>query len=262
MLQEIDAFALVIIASGLIFIIVAVFLIGYYKYSNKLMKETVKNNELKIKYHKDLLKSEIDATEKERTRLARDLHDEVGAMLSYISMNMSSVEELISAEDIIRSTQNNKASLDTAIQKVREISQSLLPPTLDLFGLDVAVEEFINNIESEIKFSFSSNCNLNSIPKNHLLHLYRIVTEFINNSIKHSKCTEISIQFNETASSFIFDLKDNGIGYDYEQAIKKNSSGIKNFESRLNAIDADYSIKSDKGVAVNIILSKNIYNEH
>jgi signal transduction histidine kinase len=256
MLQEINAFILVIIASGLIFLIVAFFLVGYYRYASRLMEETVKNNQLKIDHHKALLKSEVTAIEKERSRLARDLHDEVGALLSYISMSLSTVSELKTINELINNIEKNKDNLDKAILKVREISHSLLPPTLDLFGLEVAIEEFINSIQTKIKIEFKAKINLDIIPTSHRLHLYRIVLEFINNSIKHSKCSKIQILFNDLDDKYNLYLCDNGIGYDYDKAIKKKSLGLKNFESRLNALEAEYSIKSTNGVKIEIILSK------
>ncbi len=262
MLQEIDAFTIVIIGSGLIFLVVAIFFIVYYKYANRLMSASVKNNKLIIEHQKELLKNEIKAIDKERERLARDLHDEIGALLSYISMNLSSIQELQTIEKVKSSINESKKNLDDSIQKVRQISHSLLPPTLDLFGLKAAIEEFINSLSSEIIIDFRSLLNLEDIPKSKTLHLYRLIMEFTNNSIKHAKCSQINIHFSEAASQFKVILSDNGKGFDYETAIKKGGMGLKNMESRLNSLEAKYNIYSNnQGTRIEIYLQKENKNE-
>ena len=257
MLQEIDAFTLVFIGSGLIFLVVAIFLIIYYRYANRLMGATVKNNQLKLDHQKDLLKNEIDAIDKERERLARDLHDEVGALLSYISMNLSVKTEKDTNKELINSINDNKKNLDEAIEKIRHISHSLLPPTLDLFGLQVAIEEFINSLKTNLKFDFSSSFDLTLLPKDHALHLYRLIMEFVNNSVKHSKGDTIKIQFTKSNASYHILIADNGIGFDYEKAILTSGMGLKNIESRLNSLEAEHTLDSNKnGTQVLIKLSK------
>ena len=150
-----------------------------------------------------------------------------------------------------------KKSLDNAIQKVRQISHSLLPPTLDLFGLEIAIEEFISSIKTNFIIDLKTCFDLKTLQKDQQLHLYRLIMEFINNSVKHSKGDLIRIEFGESKKSFNLKLSDNGIGFDYDKAIKKSGLGLKNFESRLNVLEADYSINSkSKGTMVNIVLYK------
>lgn len=257
MLQEINAFTLVIIGSGLIFLIVAIFLIIYYRYANKLIGESVKNNQLKLDHQSDLLKNEIKAIDNERARLARDLHDEVGALLSYISMNMSATAELNSSTQLQKGINENRKSLDDAIQKVRQISHSLLPPTLDLFGLEIAIEEFTSSIKTNFIIDFKTCFDLKILQKNQQLHLYRLIMEFVNNSVKHSKGDLIRIEFRESKDLYKLYLSDNGKGFDYDEAMKKSGLGLKNFESRLSALEADYTINSNnKGTQVKIHLRK------
>ncbi|PLW97389.1 MAG: hypothetical protein C0593_08830 [Marinilabiliales bacterium] len=180
-------FDVIIAGSVIIFIIAAIFIILYYYYSRKMVMADLEKNQISLDYQKELLKNEIRVIEKERKRIARDLHDEVGANLSYVNLNLAQLEKSLPEDRKLNekfqvcSTQLNKSIAD-----VRRISHALLPPVLDMFGLIPAIQEIADNVESDIAISVEADDSFNDFDKDRSLQLYRMMLEISNNSIKHS----------------------------------------------------------------------------
>lgn len=201
------------------------------------------------------LKIIIAAQERERKRLAYDLHDSLGQEVNAIKMYLNA---LVNAEP--NSKKYHKAFetctilVDNSIETIRNISFDLLPKTLDNSGLVSAVKELIKrlknvcNIETEIE---SIDLNL---EKQVQVIIYRVIQEFINNSLKHSQCTSIHIHISKVHNELLIKLKDNGKGFD--MSIVEYGNGIYNIKSRLEAIKAKYDLASsvNNGTSLSIAI--------
>jgi len=242
MQEAIGTFELVLGGSILIFIISGFFIILYYHFSRKIVITKLQQNHLTLEHQKELLKNEIAVIEKERKRIARDLHDEIGANLAYIGMNMAQIakecpKELSFNEKImICQTQLNQAITD-----VRRISHDLLPPILEMFGLIPSIHEFINNQNSTFEIDFSYDESFNQLNQETALQLYRVILELISNSIKHSEGDKITIHLKDLTATRKITYTDNGVGFDISTKKNSNGLGLKNIISRLESINADYS---------------------
>ena len=190
-----------------------------------------------------LLKVIVSTQEKERKRLAYDLHDSLGQELNAIKMYLNSLDYIDkSSSNFSRTFDECKQMLDQSINTVRDLSFDLMPKSLENGNLCYAVEQLANNLGGicQIKCDFLHE-NL-GLDKEVQILIYRVFQEFISNSMKHAKATCINLKVNRVNSRVIFALSDNGVGFVEENIVAGN--GIHNMQSRLEAINANYKLKS------------------
>jgi two-component system NarL family sensor kinase len=264
MQETVGTFELVLGGSILIFIISCFFIILYYYFSRKIIISKLQQNHLTLEHQKELLKNEIAVIEKERKRIARDLHDEIGANMAYIGINLAQLAkecpniESFNEKFIVCQTQLNQAITD-----VRRISHDLLPPILEMFGLIPAIQEFINNLNTSFEIDFTYDETFNQLNQETALQLYRVLLELISNTIKHSGGDKITIHLIDHSAKRKISYSDNGLGFDFCE--KKNSKGLglKNIISRLESIDAKYSCNtaSGNGFQLDIEINENAWKD-
>lgn len=246
-----DEFGLVqfiVLGTLLFFILISLFIAFLFLHRKKMVEKEVNFQKLKVKQQKELLHNEINAIEKERSRIAKDLHDEVGAMLSLIRMNISQMPKFYNEEvKVVESVENTTELVDQTISDVRRISRDLMPSILQNYGYIEAVKEICNSWSSDsIRFISKINSDLR-LPQQSELQLYRVTQEFVNNAIKHAECNQIEIGVDSNENLLLVHLSDNGKGFDYNESYKKNSLGLKTIESRLGLVKAKYSFHSSPG---------------
>jgi signal transduction histidine kinase len=238
----------------LIFFILA-FIVFVVYYQRKQFSLEIKQNEekqaIEMDFQRKLLENSMEVQEIERRRLAKDLHDEVGALLSVLKMgNNQLVKREIADSKINGLIQNNRELIDESISMVRSISKDLVPQTLENFGLIHAIEEFLNKIEksSNIEFSFlhqniSDKYRFTSKVE---LSVFRIIQELANNALKHSNATKIDLILNYENEKLFLIFADNGIGFSMADALKNPNGGLglRNLESRLSIINGQLKVLS------------------
>lgn len=223
-------------------------------YQRKQIQQKIAIQELKAEMQRQMLESSLEVQEVERRRIAKDLHDEVGAMLSATKMSLNQMVRKIDSTDLSTLAQQTKELLDESISQVRRISKELVPSTLEEFGLVSALDEFIQKIHVASGVLFVLN-HEGIIPpdkrfeKKIELTVYRIAQELVNNALKHAQANEISLILKEQNQSLIFEFKDDGKGFDIENARKdvKKGLGLKNIESRLSVVNGTFVLKSELG---------------
>jgi signal transduction histidine kinase len=208
------------------------------------IKQKEEKQIIELEFQRKLLENSMEVQEIERRRLAKDLHDEVGALLSVLKMgNNQLVKKDIEDSKINNLIQNNKELIDESISMVRSISKDLVPQTLENFGLIHAIEEFLSKIErsSNIEFSF---LHKNISEKDRFsskieLSVFRIIQELANNALKHAKATKIDLILNFESNKLFLVFSDNGVGFSMEDAMKNPNGGLglRNLESRLSIIN-------------------------
>jgi PAS domain S-box-containing protein len=214
----------------------------------------------RLTQEKVILKTIIETEEKERSRVARELHDGVSPVLaasrlyaqSFASKKDKALEPII--------LQHLEDTIDEAIQTITEISNNLSPHILQNFGLNIAIENFIEKLKETSGITFSvSGSTTERFPENIETTLYRIVVELINNTIKYANATEVTINiYNDYMVNLIY--IDNGVGFDMEDCLKKKTGmGFFNIQSRIRTLSGNFTIKSDinSGVIVNVSIPLN-----
>ncbi len=249
----------VVILGTLGMLLLAISIVAFvFIYQKKIIQRDLELQKIQAEYQKELLKATIEAQEKERKRIAQDLHDDIGAMLSTIRLVVVGMLRGKALEGPqFERLENTKELIDETISNVRQLSRDLLPATLEEFGLVHALEQLFKKIESNshLEFEFFHDIQAPRMEGPTELALFRIVQELCNNIIKHANATRIEVTMNHDEDHMEISLTDNGEGFVPSQSDKaKASLGLKNIESRLSMINAtiDYELAPVKGTKVSI----------
>ena len=188
----------------------------------------------------------IMAQEKERAEIGRELHDNINQILTTTKMylDMALTEKDISEELTIKSHEN----ISTAIEEIRILSKSLVPPSLGDIGLKEAVLEMIDNLKYSQKLDIklkTTGLSKISIPDKIKLTVFRIIQEQMNNILKHAKATEAEIKLTGSKEELAVSVADNGIGFEPKKRMK--GIGLMNITSRAEVHNGDVDIISSPG---------------
>jgi two-component system, NarL family, sensor kinase len=206
---------------------------------------------LKLEEQKKLLQAGITAQENERERIARDLHDEIGALLSTVKLFLTAGQTLPTAPK----PAGNRAEelLDEAILKLRAIAQNLMPENLKLFGLVSAIERACQQVESTGVFAVQFQHKLElRLSRENEIHVYRIVQELLNNAIKHAKASQVTLMLYRRQNQIVLNYEDNGVGFVSSTTTDKISLGLASLSGRVQMLQGEMSLKSTPGNGVQV----------
>ncbi|MFZ1750152.1 MAG: ATP-binding protein [Saprospiraceae bacterium] len=256
---------LYILGIGLIIVIISIyFIVKFYDQritTTKIIteqKEEINNQrirELESNYKMSSMRFVIEGQEIERERIAKDLHDSLGGLLSTIKLQFDHVRSKRS--DLTELKEYNKAQhlLDTAVDEVRNISRNLQPGSLHNLGLTSAIKDLINRIEGEASpyVDFQYYMMPEKLDKMISLTVYRIIQELLSNTLKHAKADEILIQINTEADELVIQYEDDGIGFD-QNNLKRKGMGLDNIKSRVNYLHGQITIDSENGQGISVLI--------
>ena len=206
----------------------------------------------KRRYESDLMNAVVTGQEKERQRLAEELHDGLGPLLSSVKNNLEAIESLIrSTKDRkVQYFENSKWLLQQAIQETREIAHNLMPKTLEEFGLASALHgltELLSDTQA-VQIDYYTNITGKLGEQGIEFSLYRIAQELLNNALKHSNATKINLQLILHTDSVVLTIDDNGEGFNPEESTTTHKGlGLRNISSRLRAIKGHILLDSAPG---------------
>jgi signal transduction histidine kinase len=196
-----------------------------------------------------VIRAIIETQETERIRVGKNLHDSVGQKLVATKRFL---EELALKNPELKSSEVYKQSKETindTIADLKNICFNIMPKTLEAVGLKGAVRELIS--QSQIKGSLEMEFNMqNDFPKlnsQQEIAIYRIVQEFISNSMNHANAKKISLDFKSDPGYLYILLKDDGFGFDVTKAYEGKGMGLKNINSRVQSYGGVINVKSKPG---------------
>lgn len=205
-----------------------------------------------IRYHRDYIRlqkkrilAEITTQENERKRIANDLHDSLGPLLSSVKFNINSID--VHNEDDQQVINKAGKHIDEIIKSMRQISYNLIPPTLERKGLIEAVKEFINNLNQQKFLNMQLHVtSITHLAKDKEIHVFRMIQEIVNNTIKHAHAKNLQIAFREEENNILILTKDDGKGFEVEK-IRSSSGGLglKSLESRTEILNGKLILESD-----------------
>ncbi|MFN8281917.1 MAG: sensor histidine kinase [Chitinophagales bacterium] len=198
-------------------------------------------------------KAILESEENERQRLARELHDGVGQLLTATKLNLANAKN--TAYPMV-SIENSMQILDESIQEIRNLSHNMVPDILQKFGLEKAIEDFIQKIQQpNTKITFEShNYNNTAFDETEQLMLYRIVQESVNNAIKYAAASMIHVQLSADEKELTLLIEDNGKGFDVKEMQQNKGIGLKNLELRSTYLKGHCTIDSSPGNGTTIII--------
>lgn len=238
---------LVIVLS--ILIIVSAISIIYFFRNKALQKLEMQATASKHKAERFM--AVIDAQEKERKRIARELHDGLGQLLSTARLNMSGLKDTIHVADVDdRELYDTSINLiDEACSEIRNISHNMMPESLVNLGLVAALRDLAEKINRSGKMSVTVNTRGPEIKMNEAVEisLYRIMQEILNNVIRHAKADKVEVSFFVENEHLKLVVRDNGIGLQAEKTLHTAGIGWKNIYSRIEMVNGHITIHPANG---------------
>jgi len=229
----------------------------------KIVEKELEKAAIKLDEQKKILQATIATQERERKRIAQELHDAISAKLNVVSLH---VNMLLGGNLTTKEQQNALGSVlgvtTNVLESSRKIAHDLLPPILDNFGLVEALKELLAEFGATKKVVTQYNINyLTSLTKAEELHLFRVVQELLNNSIRHGKATIIRLELHDADRIMQLVYKDNGKGFSEKQALNESGLGLKNIKSRIAILNGELQIKSNlnEGATFTINIKHNSY---
>lgn len=248
----------------IIFIVLLALLLYVLKQRNNHLKQRETLHLLEIDKERQnskisTLTALLDGQEKERARLARDLHDGLGGLLSSTKLQLTYLNEKIDTSaknDMSKSIHQ----LDGAVDELRRVAHNLMPDLLVKYGLEEALKEYairMSNEQLDVDAQFLSYTN--SLDKERQLLVYRIIQELVNNAIKHANASQIIIQVAEDTTDYHITVEDDGNGFDTKNKNLLQSAGLHNINSRVEFLKGILNIHSeiDLGTSVEFQFPKN-----
>jgi two-component system, NarL family, sensor kinase len=196
----------------------------------------------------------LQGEETERNRLARDLHDGLGGLLSGVKIKLSHMKSnFIISEENVNQFDHAIGLLDNSISELRRVAHNLMPEALIKFGLKDVLQDFCDQIDSkEIKINFQFYGEEKRIERSIEIALYRIGQELINNSLKHAAASELLVQLIQDETRVQLTVQDNGKGFDPKGIDGTKSIGLKNIRARVESFNGSYDIVSNPGMGTEI----------
>lgn len=195
-----------------------------------------------------ILSAVLRTEERSRLHFSKEMHDGLGPLLSSAKMSLSALSpEGFSPEqqEILRGT---AYVIDEAIRSVREISNNMSPQVLNDFGLAQGVKNFVSRSVSlhGVEIAYTTNLRAERFDKDVEVIIYRVICELINNSLKHSLCTLITLSLTLKGKDLHLEYKDNGKGFN-PQAVADCGMGLSNISSRIHSLNGELDLWSKSG---------------
>ncbi len=248
-----------LIGAGVGLLIISLLSYRNYQQKNKIQQQRI--SDLETQQQLTATENVLKGEEQERTRLAKDLHDGLGGMLSGIKYALNTMKgNLIMTPENSQAFERSLDMLDSSIQEMRRVAHNMMPEALVKFGLNTALKDFCNDLNQSgaLQVSYQSiGLENEMVEQTTAITIYRIVQELINNTMKHAAAKTAIIQVTKSGSQMAITVEDDGTGFD--TAILKQSRGIgwSNIQNRVEFLKGTLDVQSEKekGTSVHIELN-------
>ncbi len=232
-------------------IVLASLIINRLRLKQRLSKQNLEIKEERItnleqKQQLLVLDYIVQGQEEERKRIAKDLHDGLGGILSSAKLQLKSIEKEIEKIEGLKLFEQAEYLLENASQEVRRIAHDMMPDALMNLGLQSAVEDLADNLNLTEQLNVKTQFYLAGLilPEKYELMIYRIIQEVLSNTVKHAEATEVIIQLTANVDQLHMTIEDNGKGFDPEQVSSTKHIGIQNIKSRVNYLNGEVNLSS------------------
>lgn len=227
----------------------------YRNYQQKRRLQQQQINELEQEKLLLATQSILKGQEEERSRMARDLHDGLGGLLSGVKLQLGAMKgNLILSEEHARVFNNALGKLDESISEMRRVAHNMMPEALMKLGLQQALQDYCDGLSEGQSFRINTEFHgleQRMSPSTEVV-VYRIVQELLNNAVKHSGANVILAQVMRQENDLSITVEDNGRGFSKEEVVQ--GAGLKNIRSRVDYLQGQLDIQSvpGKGTSVHI----------
>jgi len=249
--HEINLLSILVPLLVIVFIIAIGVVLMYLQFQKNIMKQQLKREALKNEHQQELIQKTVAVQEVERKRIAQDLHDELGAVLSISRMQLLQLEsETHAPTERIRPI---REMIETTLTSTRRISHELMPLQLEQLGLEQALQSLLSKAANshQLTTNLAVSENTSELAWITQLGLYRIYSELIHNSLKHAGASTIDISVLREGNQLYGRYADDGRGLSDDKA---DGLGMKSLENRVNALNGhwDFGNRAQGGFYANI----------
>ncbi|SNT19402.1 Signal transduction histidine kinase [Ekhidna lutea] len=206
--------------------------------SDKQIQDLLQNQEMKATY------ALLEGQDRERKRIAADLHDNLGSILVTLNMYADTLQSK-KPEEVPALASKIAEVAHLANEETRKISHSLDSGVLKHFGLEAAIKQLTEAVSSARKITFDLSIQTEKISSEAGLEIYRIIQELVNNTLKHSQCTKVHLELTQVDQSLNIIYEDNGVGFNKQEV--SSGMGLRNIENRVQKLDGELTIDSAPG---------------
>ena len=194
----------------------------------------------------------IDVQEQTLRRVARDLHDQFGQILTAVGLLLNRAGKKSTDPEMLQELETARSVVQETLQKVRDQSQMFRPAILDDFGLEQTLEWFVKQFSQQtgIPVHFDSRLKNGNFSSEDAIHLYRIVQEALNNVARHSKAGEAWVQLEEADGNLSIEVRDNGVGFDANPSAERGTMkglGLLSMRERAEHLNGTLNVQSARG---------------
>jgi two-component system NarL family sensor kinase len=199
----------------------------------------------------------IKGEENERSRMAKDLHDGLGSLLSGVKLSLSSMKgNVLISEEHARIFSSSLNQLDNAMNEMRRVAHNMMPESLIKFGLTQAIQNICDvlNESGKIIVRFETHHISERLSSDQEITLYRITQELVNNALKHAEAKNIFIQMSKHENNVTLEIEDDGRGFEVTNIETSNGSGYANLKHRVNYLRGTMNLQSNPGKGTSVII--------
>ncbi|MEM7659716.1 MAG: sensor histidine kinase [Bacteroidota bacterium] len=197
----------------------------------------------------------LKGQEQAQSQLAKELHDNIGMLLSATNLHFSNVAEKLTSQEA--AFMQAQQTLQTAVKEVRRMSHEMVSGTMKHLGLIEALEELVAAVGTDqLSIGFESESREEpSLPHSVSLGLYRVIQELISNAIRHAEAGQLSIQLQQRKKEWVIMVQDDGKGFDPDQALDSHGMGLQNATARMREMGGNFHLFSQKGKGTTVVLT-------
>lgn len=236
--------------------LLAISLLGYRTYSQKQKLQQQRINELETEKQLMATEAVLKGEEKERSRLAKDLHDGLGGMLSGIKYSFNSMKQnLVMTPENQQAFERSMDMLDSSIKEMRRVAHNMMPESLVKFGLDTALKDFCHDINQSgaLKVNYQSiGLENKQLDQTTAITVYRIVQELISNTMKHAAAQTAIVQVSASGQQLSVTVEDDGKGFDTSILKRVQGMGWSNIQHRVDFLKGKLDVDSQPGKGTSV----------
>lgn len=241
----------------------AISILSYRNYKHRQKLQQAKIDELETEKQLTATEAVLKGEAQERTRLAKDLHDGLGGMLSGIKFSLNNMKEnLIMTPDNVHAFERSIDMLDSSIKEMRRVAHNMMPEILVKYGLDAALKEFCAEIDRSgvLHVNYQSvGMQKADIPQTTSIAIYRIVQELLNNAMKHANAKNVLVQLHQSDQEKLLavTVEDDGNGFDTNLLAKADGMGWHNIKNRIEFLKGKVDVQSGAGKGTSVMIEIN-----
>jgi len=255
-LKEKSIINYILIGSAAALFIISVLLFINYRHKQRLQLQRI--HDLETRQLLTATEAVLKGEEQERSRLAKDLHDGLGGMLSGIKYSFNTMKgNLILTPENAKAFERSMDMLDSSIKEMRRVAHNMMPEALVKFGLDTALKDFCNDISNSgaLQVSYQSIGVENAkIDQTTAITIYRIVQELINNTMKHAVAQTALVQLSKAENQMSVTVEDDGKGFDTAMLSGSRGIGWSSIQNRVEFLKGKLDVHSQPGKGTSVLI--------